>query len=69
MEQTIEEIIAEGDKVRVCLTYTGTHTAVFFGLASTGKEGTMLSVATFRVVNGKLVQGRYIDNNLDMLVS
>ena len=64
--ETIEDIIAEGDKVWVRLTYTGTHTGEFFGLAPTGKKVTMTSVAIYRIVNGKLVEGRFIDNNLGM---
>ena len=65
--ETIEEIIAEGDKVWVRLTYTGTHAGEFFGRAPAGKKVNMTSVAIHRVVNGKHVDGRFIDNNLDML--
>ena len=65
--ETIEDIIAEGDKVWVRLTYTGTHTGEFMGLAPTSKKVTMTSVAIYRIMNGKLVEGRFIDNNLDML--
>ncbi|MCP8304029.1 MAG: ester cyclase [archaeon] len=65
--ETIEDIIAEGDKVWVRLTYTGTHTGEFFGLAPTGKKVTMTAVAIYRIVNGKLVEGRFINDGLDML--
>jgi predicted ester cyclase len=64
--EKIEEIIAEGDKVWVRLTYSGTHTGDFFGIPPTGKKVTMTSVAIYRISNGKLVEGRFIDNNLDM---
>ncbi len=65
--ETIEDIIAEGDKVWVRLTYTGTHTGEWFGLAPTGKKITATAVAIYRIVNGKLVEGRFITDTLDML--
>jgi predicted ester cyclase len=54
---TIEDIIAEGDKV--CLRYkgTGTHTGEYQGLAPTGKKFKTISVEIYRVVNGKIVEG------------
>jgi predicted ester cyclase len=52
--------------VWVRLTYSGTHTGDFFGIPPTGKKVTMTSVAIYRISNGKLVEGRFIDNNLDM---
>jgi C-1 hydroxylase len=64
--ETIEDIIAEGDKVWVHLTYTGTHTGEFFGLAPTGKRVNMTAVAIYRIVNGKLVEGRFINSELGM---
>jgi predicted ester cyclase len=55
--EAIEDIIAEGDKVWVRLTYTGTHTGEFRGLAPTGKKITTIGVMIYRIVNGKLVEG------------
>ena len=55
--ESIEEIIAEGDKVWVRLTYTGTHTGEFRGLAPTGKKITTIGVMIYRIVNRKLVEG------------
>jgi len=63
--EAIEDIIAEGDKVWVRLTYTGTHTGEFFGLAPTGKKLTMKAVAIYRIVNGKLVEGWFTNDGLD----
>jgi len=54
--ETIQDIIAEEDKVWVRLSYTGTHTGEFRGLAPTGKKITMTAVDIYRVVNGKLVE-------------
>ena len=55
--EIIEDIIAEGDKVWVRLTYMGTHTGEFRGLAPTGKKITTIGVMIYRIVNGKLVEG------------
>ncbi|MFC1875102.1 ester cyclase [Chloroflexota bacterium] len=54
--ETIEDIIAEGDKVWVHLTYTATNTGEFMGLAPTGKKITTKAVDIYRVVNGKLAE-------------
>jgi C-1 hydroxylase len=65
--ETIEAIIAEGDKVWVRLKITGTHTGEFLGLAPTGKKFTETSVDIFRIVNGKLVEGWNVCDELDFL--
>ena len=65
--ETIEDIIAEGDKVWVRITFTGTHTGEWMGIAPTGKKVTTEMVDIFRIVNGKLVEYRDVNNNLDFL--
>ena len=52
---TIEDIIAEGDKVWVRSTITATHIGDFYGLPPTGKKFTEASVWINRIVNGKIV--------------
>ncbi len=64
--ETIDDIIAEGDKVWLRLAYTGTHTGEFFGLAPTGKKITTMAVAIYRIVNGKIVEGWFVTDGLDM---
>ncbi len=64
--ESIEEMIAEGDTVWARLTYTGTHTGEFFGLSPTGNKITATAVAMYRIVDGKLVEGRFITDSLDM---
>ena len=55
--ETIEEIIAEGDRVWVRTTYTGTNVGEFFGLAPAGKKITTYAVDIYRIVTGKIVEG------------
>ena len=64
--EAVDDIIAEGDKVWLHLTYTGTHTGEFFGLPPTGNKVTMKAVAIYRIANGKLVEGWFINDGLDM---
>jgi len=56
LHETIEDIIAEGDKVWVRITFTGTNTGEWLGFAPTGKKVTAKNVDTYRIVNGKLAE-------------
>ena len=67
----IEDIIAEGDKVWVCVTATGTHTGEWnlsgVPLPPTGRKVTMRMVFIWRIDDGRLVEGREVDDALDLL--
>jgi len=67
--ENIEDIIAEGDKVWVCVKATGTHTGEWnlFGvsLPPTGKKVTMMMVFIWRISDGKLVEGWEVDDVRD----
>jgi len=62
---TIEDIIAEGDKVWARVTYSGTHTGDYLGFAPTGKTISYNSVTIKRLVNGKMVEGWTVNDMLD----
>ena len=64
--ETIEDIIAEGDRVWVRITYTGTHKDEFFGLAPTSNKITTKGVDIYRIVNGKLAEYWNVTDNIDM---
>lgn len=64
--ETIEDIIAEGDKVWVRLSYTGTHKGEFMGLAPTGKKITSKAVDIYRIVNGKLAEYWNVTDNVNI---
>ena len=51
---TIEDQIAEGDKVATRYTARGTHQGDFLGIAATGKPLTWTALVLQRVVSGKV---------------
>jgi steroid delta-isomerase-like uncharacterized protein len=53
---TIEDQIAEGDKVVTRLTWGGTHTGDFFGLAPTGKPVVVSIVSIERIKDGRIAE-------------
>jgi C-1 hydroxylase len=65
--ETIEDIVAEGDKVWVRFTGTGRHKGEWRGLAPTDKKVTFKGVQIWRVVDGKVVSKDSILDLLDAL--
>jgi predicted ester cyclase len=53
---TIEDIIAEGDKVVTRFTRRSTHQGEFMGIAPTGKKVTITGILITRWVGGKEVE-------------
>jgi steroid delta-isomerase-like uncharacterized protein len=53
---TVEDQIAEGDKVVTRYTARGTHQGEFFGIAGTGKPIEMTGISIDRFEEGKLVE-------------
>jgi len=64
---TIEDIIAEGDKVCVRLQETGTHRGKYHGLAPTGNKLSYTVVAIWRIVERKIVEGWIAYDQMDFL--
>jgi C-1 hydroxylase len=64
--ETIEDIIAEGDKVWVRFPFTGTQTGEYRGLAPTGKKITAEIVDIFRIVDGKVAEWWEVADALNM---
>jgi len=55
-QETIEDMVAEGDKVWVRFTAEGTHRGEWQGLAPTGKKITASCVQIWRLAEGKVVE-------------
>jgi len=65
--ETLEDIIAEGDKVWIHDTVTGTHKGEYRGLAPTGKKIKGEMVVILRIVDGKVVEGWEVSDMLHTL--
>jgi len=64
---TIDEQIAEGDKVVTRWNATGTHRGELFGTAPTGKQVRVQGVIVSRIANGKVVEETEVYDALGML--
>lgn len=53
---SIEDLIAEGDKVVVRTIWRGTHQGAYEGMAPTDKRAARTMMQIFRVANGKLAE-------------
>ena len=53
---TVEDQIAQGDRVVSRLTMRGTHKGDFQGIPATGKQATVTGIDIFRIVGGKVVE-------------
>jgi len=62
---TIDDIIAEGDKVWDRVTLTATHTGEYRGLTPTGKKIAFKGVRIWRIVNSKVVERESFYDFLD----
>jgi len=64
---TIEDLIAEGDKIVVRGTSRGTHKGEFMGIAPTGKQFVMTELHIVRIADGKIVEHWGNHDDLGML--
>jgi steroid delta-isomerase-like uncharacterized protein len=53
---TIEDVIAEDDKVVIRGTFTGTHSQEFLGIPPTGKQVIFPVIQAGRLADGKIVE-------------
>ena len=63
---TIDDQIAEGDKVVTRLTFSGTHRGDYRGMAATGRKATWNQIAIARIENGKIVESWRIPDRLGL---
>ena len=67
MQLTVEDMIAEGDKVVVRSAFNGRHQGELFGIPAIGKRVTQTSIFIFRLVKGEIVEGWYATNGPDLM--
>ena len=56
IQWTLEEVIAEGDKVAARFTMRGTHRGAFFGVPPTGKTIAVQAMNFYRLSGGQFVE-------------
>lgn len=65
---TIDDQIAEGDRVVTRWTGRGTHTGELMGISPTGKEVTVSGITVSRLADGKIAEEWELMDALGMLV-
>ena len=64
---TIEDMIAEGDKVATRKTFHGTHQGEFMGIPPTGQQVSIGLIDIVRIVDGRVVEHWSMGDNLGMM--
>jgi len=68
-QQTVEQIVGEGDLVAVRTTTRATHTgATFFGVPPSSKKVQVESMSLYRVAGGKVVEHWGLNDGLALMM-
>lgn len=65
IHRTVQDIIAEGEKVWIRFQDTGTHIGDYRGVAPTGKKVTLTGVLIWRLIEGKVVEKEGVYDQLE----
>ncbi len=66
IEVTVDELVADGDRVAVATTPSGVHTGEFLGMAPTGRRVSVTGIDVVRV-DGKIVEHRGLTDTVGLL--
>ena len=64
---TVEDLIAEGDKLVGRVTLTGTHQGELMGSPATGKKVSFSEILIVRISNGKVVELSEVADTMSMM--
>ena len=64
---SIEDLVAEEDRVAMRYSFRGTHRGEFMGIAMTGKHTFCVGMAFYRVAAGRLAEGWFVEDTLGLL--
>jgi steroid delta-isomerase-like uncharacterized protein len=67
LKVTVEDMVAEGDKVAVRITSRGTHKGELMGIPATGRTVAVNEQHFVRFANGKIVEHWGVEDNLGMM--
>ena len=66
-KHTIDDVVAEGDKVVARFTLRATNTGEYMSIPPTGKEVTFTVLAIYRIMDSKIVEGWFLFDALGLL--
>jgi steroid delta-isomerase-like uncharacterized protein len=66
-QYSVEDVIAEGDKVVVRLTARGTQKGEFAGMPASGKQATWSEIHIADLADGRIVEHWVVQDQLGML--
>lgn len=64
---SINEVIADGDRVAVATTLTGTHEGEVLGIAPTGRQVSVTGIDLLRVQDGRIVEHRGLTDTVGLM--
>ncbi len=64
---TLDDLVAEGDRVAVRYTARGTHSGAFMGIPPTGKQVTFTGIDLFRIAHGRMAEEWLMFDQLGLL--
>lgn len=63
----ITELLADGDHVAMCCTWTGTHDGPFMGMPPTGRRASVAHMYLFRLAAGQVIEYAAVRDDLGMM--
>jgi steroid delta-isomerase-like uncharacterized protein len=66
-QYTIEDVVAEEDRVVARTTFNGTHQGEMQGIPATGKNVSVPGITILRLDNGKIAEGWLVNDRLGMM--
>lgn len=67
VKATVQELLADGDKVVALVSYRGTQQGTFRAISPTNKQITVMGINIFRIANGKMVEHWGLTDRLSAL--
>jgi steroid delta-isomerase-like uncharacterized protein len=64
---TVEDMVAEGDKVMTRVYWSGTHKGEFIGIPATGRQVRVIGMYEYRIAGGKIAEWWDFSDNLGLM--
>jgi steroid delta-isomerase-like uncharacterized protein len=67
LRRTVEDLVAEGDRVALRITARGTHTGMFRGILATGKYTEISGIVIRRIAGEQIIEEWVVNDQLGLL--